>query len=217
VEEAHPRFQPARQLSGTQIDGPFDDQTVVAAFRRYTLLPLDDRLYAIHPIVAHLTRSSLHRCFQRHGISRLPDTEGDEPQCSKFKRHPIRYFHIDIAEVRTEEGKFHLFVAIDRTSKFAFAEPDIEHRLTKPRRPWTDGQIERMNRTIKDAAVRRFHYESHDQRRQHLANFFAAYSLACRLKTLRGLTLHEAICKARTDEPLRFLHDPRRQIPGRSI
>src|SRR5262249_46498240 len=31
------------------------------------------------------------------------------------------YFHIDIAEVRTEEGKLHLFVAIDRTSKFAFA------------------------------------------------------------------------------------------------
>ena len=39
-----------------------------------------------------------------------------------FKHYPIGYFHIDIAEVRTEEGKFHLFVAIDRTSKFAFAQ-----------------------------------------------------------------------------------------------
>src|SRR5262249_12383385 len=36
--------------------------------------------------------------------------------------YPIGYFHIDIAEVRTEEGKLHLFVAIDRTSKFAFAQ-----------------------------------------------------------------------------------------------
>jgi hypothetical protein len=40
----------------------------------------------------------------------------------KFKIYPIGFFHIDIAEVRTEEGKLHLFVAIDRTSKFAFVE-----------------------------------------------------------------------------------------------
>ncbi len=37
-----------------------------------------------------------------------------------FKRYPIGYFHIDIAEVRTAEGTLYLFVAIDRTSKFAF-------------------------------------------------------------------------------------------------
>ena len=39
-----------------------------------------------------------------------------------FKRYPIGYFHLDIAEVRTEEGKLYLFVAIDRTSKFVFAQ-----------------------------------------------------------------------------------------------
>ena len=38
------------------------------------------------------------------------------------RAYPIGYFHIDIAEVRTEEGKLYLFVAIDRTSKFAFVE-----------------------------------------------------------------------------------------------
>ena len=27
--------------------------------------------------------------------------------------------------------------------------------------PWTNGQVERMNRTIKDATVRRFYYDSH--------------------------------------------------------
>ena len=40
----------------------------------------------------------------------------------KFKAYPIGYFHIDIAEVRTAEGKLYLLVAIDRTSKFAFVE-----------------------------------------------------------------------------------------------
>ena len=31
----------------------------------------------------------------------------------------------------------------------------IEHRLTKPDHPWTNGQVERMNRTVKDATVKR--------------------------------------------------------------
>ena len=64
----------------------------------------------------------------------------------------------------------------------------IEHRLTKPNHPWTNGQVERMNRTIKDATVKRFHSDSHDQLRTHLADFMAAYNFARRLKTLGGLT-----------------------------
>ena len=69
-----------------------EDEAAVIAFRRHTLLPLDDCLYALQPTIPHLTRSSLHRCLQRHGISRLPDIEGDKPQRSKFKRYPIGYF-----------------------------------------------------------------------------------------------------------------------------
>jgi transposase-like protein len=66
-----------------------EDEAVVVAFRRHTLLPLDDCLYALQPTIPHLTRSSLHRCLQRHGISQLPETEGDKPPRSKFKRYPI--------------------------------------------------------------------------------------------------------------------------------
>src|SRR5258708_16556515 len=86
------------------------------------LLPLDDCLYRLQPTIRHLTRSSLHRCLQRHGISRLPDVEGAKPTKKKFKTYPIGYFHIDIAEVQTAEGKLYLYVAIDRTSKFAFVQ-----------------------------------------------------------------------------------------------
>jgi transposase InsO family protein len=184
-----------------------EDEAIIVAFRRHTLLPLDDCLYALQATIPHLTRSSLHRCLQRHDISRLPEVEGDKLSKSKFKSYPIGYFHIDIAEVQTEEGKLYLFVAIDRTSKFAYVElhnkatrmiaaqmlanlveavpytihtvltdngiqfthmpgtsaysmhsfdricnaNGIEHRLTKVKHPWTNGQIERMNRTIKDA------------------------------------------------------------------
>ena len=250
-----------------------DEEAMVVAFRRHTLLPLDDCLYALQPTIAHLTRSSLHRCLQRHGISRLPDMEGDKPKRQKFKRYPIGYFHVDIAEVRTDECKLYLFVAIDRTSKFAvtrlvdkanrktawefletlldavpyrihtiltdngiqFAEQPrnrntiysrpmrfdmictangIEHRLTKPNHPWTNGQVERMNRTIKEATVKRYHYDSHDQLRVHLADFMAAYNFARRLKTLSGLTPYEYICKIWTSEPQRFILDPIHQMPG---
>ena len=250
-----------------------EEEAVIVAFRRHTLLPLDDCLYALQPMIPHLTRSSLHRCLQRHGISRLPDMDGDKPKRQRFKRYPIGFFHIDIAELRTSEGKLYLFVAIDRTSKFAvvqlvekadrktaweflellldavpyhihtiltdngiqFAEQPrnrntiysrtmrfdmiceangIEHRLTKPNHPWTNGQVERMNRTIKDATVKRYHYDSHDQLRGHLADFLDAYNYARRLKTLTGLTPYEYICKIWTSEPDRFILDPIHKMPG---
>jgi hypothetical protein len=58
-----------------------------------------------------------------------------------------------------------------------------------------NGQVERMNRTLKEATVKRFHYNSHDQLRRQLDDFVAAYNFAPRLKRLRGLTLYEVICK----------------------
>src|ERR1700739_528422 len=99
-----------------------EDEAIIVAFRKHTLLPLDDCLYALQATIPHLTRSSLHRCLQRHGISRLPDVEDGKGIKRKFRSYPIGYFHIDIAEVRTAMGRLYLFVAIDRISKFAFTE-----------------------------------------------------------------------------------------------
>ncbi|GAD09334.1 transposase and inactivated derivatives [Gluconobacter frateurii NBRC 103465] len=198
----------------------------------------------------------------------MPDIEGDKPKRQRFKRYPIGFFHIDIAEVQTAEGKLHLFVAIDRTSKFAvtqlagkadrktaweflkhllsmipyrvhtiltdngiqFAEQPrnrntawsrpmrfdmiceahgIEHRLTKPNHPWTNGQVERMNRTIKEATVKRFHYDSHEQLRTHLN-----YNYGRSPKILSGLIPYEYVCKIWTSEQERFIINPTHQTPG---
>jgi transposase-like protein len=261
-----------------------EQEAVIVAFRKHTLLPLDDCLYALQATIPQLTRSALHRCFQRHGISRLPHLDVPGPARKKFKTYPIGYFHIDLTEVRTEEGKLYLFVAVDRTSKFAFARlvgkatrsaaadflheliravpyqihtvltdngthftspgnsrsaaPDIklaiaqgeifrahsfehacaihniDHRLTKPNHPWTNGQVERMNRTIKEATVRTYHYQSQAQLQEHLAAFLNAYNFAKRLKTLAGLTSYQFICSCWQNEPHRFMSNPHRHFPG---
>jgi transposase-like protein len=89
-----------------------EKEVIIVAFRKHTLLPLDDCLYALQVTIPHLTRSSLHCCLQRHDISRLLNVDGETQPKKKFKQYPIGYFHIDIAEVRTEEGKLYLFVVI---------------------------------------------------------------------------------------------------------
>jgi hypothetical protein len=71
-----------------------------------------------------------------------------------------------------------------------------------------------MNRTIKDTTVKRYHYDSHEQLPAHLADFFSAYNFGRRLKTLRGLTLYEGICKAWSAEPSRLKSNPLHQMPG---
>ncbi len=245
-------------------------EAMIVAFRRQTLLSLDDCLYELQASIPHLTRSALHRCLQRHGISRLPDIRGEKPVKKKFKQYSIGYFHVDIAEVNTEEGRLYLFVAIDRTSKFAYAElhsnqtrdtacrflrqlialvpyhihtiltdngiqftnrqkdrcafmhlfdricrqHQIEHRLTKVNHPWTNGQIERMNRTIKDATVKRYYYQTHQQLKDHLQLFLTAYNFAKRLKTLKGLTAYEFIIKCWQNEKKRFKINPHHHILG---
>ena len=74
-----------------------------------------------------------------------------------------------------------------------------------------------MNRTLKEATVKRYHYESHDQLRRHLSDFVAAYNFARRLKTLKGLTplrsYLQSLDKRATTIHVRF--DP--SIPGTNI
>jgi hypothetical protein len=74
-----------------------------------------------------------------------------------------------------------------------------------------------MNRTIKEATVKRYHYDDHVQFRQHLDHFIAAYNFGRRLKTLKGLTPYEFICKQWTKESERFRYNPLHQMPGQNI
>jgi transposase-like protein len=245
-----------------------DEEALCVAFRKHTLL--DDCLYSLKATIPHLSRSALHRCFQRHGISRLPQIKEEGQQKKKFKAYPIGYLHIDIAEVSTAEGKLYMYVAIDRTSKFAYVElleratrstakaclekvlevfpykihtiltdngipfvnrktdrfpiptpfericlrEGIEHRTTKVTSPWTNRQVERMNRTIKEATVKLYHYDDHQELEQHLQTFMGAYNFGKRLKPLKGLTPYEYICQQWEKTPHVFKQNPHQNNTG---
>jgi transposase InsO family protein len=254
------------------------EEAIIVEFRRRTLLPLDDVLGCLRDAIPKLSRSALHRCLVRHGISRLPRDEEKASKRQHFAETAIGYVHIDVCELRLAEGKLFMFLAIDRVSKFvhvaffeaatkmngaaflrevvatfpyaihtvltdngmAFADlpknrgryPEIEalfgghifdrvcnqhgieHKLTKPYHPWTNGQVERMNRTVKDATVKAFHYPDLDALEAHVLAFVRAYNFAKHLKALRWRTPFQAVLDAWTKDPSIFKMDPHRLIPG---
>ena len=92
------------------------DEAVIVGARTKTLLPLDDLLDALQPLIPALTRSNLHRCLQRHNVSRLSDLLPPEEKAKtkSFKDYEPGFLHIDTAQINLGKDKFYLFVAIDR-------------------------------------------------------------------------------------------------------
>ena len=101
--------------------------------------------------------------------------------------------------------------------EIACAQNDIDHRLTKPKHPWTNGQVERMNRTLKDATVKRYYYEATTSCGGISPTSSTAYNFARRLKTLKGPHTLRVHLQDLDYEPERFTLNPLHQMPGLNI
>ena len=93
-------------------------------------------------------------------------------------------------------------------------EHKIEHRKTKIKHPWTNGQVERMDRTLKEATVNSFYYSSHDELKQHLHSYLMAYNFAKRLKAIKGNTPWQFILNQWTKNPEYFILNPNHFLVG---
>jgi transposase InsO family protein len=272
---ADARMGPSRPRSSVLTEA---EEAVVVEFRRRTLLRLDDVLGCLRETIPGLSRSALHRCLRRHGISRLPRGDERASKRGRFAETRIGYVHVDACELRLAQGRLFMFLAIDRVSKFthvafydantkangaaflrevvaafpyrlhtvltdngmAFAdlprnrgrypeieavfgghvfdrvcdEHGIEHRLTKPYHPWTNGQAERMNRTVKDATIKAFHYPDLGALRAHVVAFVTAYNFAKHLKALRWRTPFQASLRRLGGGPVSLQDRPAPPHPG---
>lgn len=107
------------------------DEAIIVGSRCKTLLPLDGLFGLLLPLVPALTRSNLHRCLQRHNISRLADLlpPGEKEKTKAFKDYRPGYPHIDTAQINLGKEKWYLFVAIDRATRFVYVELHDNKRM----------------------------------------------------------------------------------------
>ena len=256
-----PKRAPPKTLSPAE-------EAMCVAFRKHALLPLDDCLYALQLQFPQLTRSGLHRLYQRHGVSRLPAIETDSSrERNRTGRLPIGNFYVDTAPVRTGSGRINMFVAFDRVGKFAYASlyeaatPEtaadflralvkaVPHRvhtvltsgsdifaapaggtrahafadacrrdevchLLAPRDDaWTIGAGPVEETADRRETAQPPPYRDHDHLRDHFFAFFDTYNFARRLKTLKGLTPYQYICRCWAVDPASFRRSPLEYAP----
>jgi transposase InsO family protein len=221
------------------------EQALIISIRRSSWLPLDEVFEVLLAQNATISRSSVHRCFVRNDINKVPILEKDKAK--KFKAYQPGYLHVDVTYLPKFNGKpAYLFVAIDRATRVMFfwvyedktaqstsdffdkslaffpfeithiltdnglefsnrlirsktgnlctkpslldekcKENDIDHRLTPPSSPQTNGMVERVNGTIKNNTILRTKYKTRDEMEQGLVAFLAYYNLYRRHGSLR--------------------------------
>ena len=252
------------------------DEKIICEVRTKTWLPLDDLYMLLKPHIPALSRSNLHRCLQRNGISRKPVLEGEKRAKKEFKKYEPGYVHVDTFEVKVGKEKHYGFVAVDRCTKYVYVElhdnkeqqtakaflerviadfpftinkiltdngveythqylpeqkrpkkkvhpfdqvcraNNIEHRLTLIKHPWTNGQVEAVNKKIKENTVRKYHYESVEQLKEHLYFYILDYNFNKKLKALNFRTPYETIIDKHRQFPEIFKQNPVNKFVGRN-
>ena len=112
-----------------------------------------------------------------------------------------------LAEHLKPKNKIHPFDAL-------CLERKIEHRLTKFKHPWTNGQVEITNKMLKKYTTKTYHYESAEQLKAHLMTFLLYYNLQKKLKSLKFISPYDKLIQHYNLNPLLFYYNPYHKIMG---
>ena len=98
------------------------EEELVCEMRTRLDLALDDIVEVMRRCLnPKLSRSAIHRCLQRHGISQRPKPA--KPVSARFEDAPIGFIHIDLKHLPAlERRKSYAFVAIDRATRYVYVE-----------------------------------------------------------------------------------------------
>lgn len=107
-----PRIRESQHLSQEQ-------ERLAITLRNQGHLSLDDLMGQLLESAPKLSRSALHRCLKRHGINRQPSMKSPRKH-GKFEETTRGFVHIDNAEMKISSGRQHMFVALDRVTKFTY-------------------------------------------------------------------------------------------------
>lgn len=116
-----------------------------------------------------------------------------------FIREVAKEFPAPITHVLTDNGteftwrKLAVKVKKPHPFEVALKELGAEHRCTKVKHPWTNGRVERLNRTMKSATIDRTRYANSHEMTLDLLSWRIRYNLHTKLRTLGGLTPLEAL------------------------
>ena len=98
------------------------EEEIAIELRRRIGLSLDDCLEVMRRCLRpDISRSALHRCFKRHGLSAR--TTAPRPAVQHFEPTPFGYVHCDLKYLpKLEQKAAYAFVAIERTTSFVHVE-----------------------------------------------------------------------------------------------
>jgi len=108
--------------------------------------------------------------------------------CSSFLRSAIAHFDargITVRRILTDNGPGYLARSFAR----ACQDLGVRHTRIKPRHPWTNGRVERFNRTLKRECLHGGeHFTTDEERRYHASLWLAFYNSQRPHTALGGLT-----------------------------
>jgi len=98
------------------------EEALICGLKKDAGLSLDDICEVMHRCVnPKLSRSAIHRCLKRHGLSARPVQPKEPP--GRFEDIPFGFVHVDLKHLTRLQGKAaYAFVAIERATRFAHVE-----------------------------------------------------------------------------------------------